>query len=59
MPFGVKHPYREHSTYGAATLSAADQFVRHSENTASAETGKIPEYQAVNVSRMRIAARAL
>ena len=59
MPFGMKHPYREHSTYGVATLSAADQFARHCENAASAETGRIPEYQAVNVSGMRIAARAL
>ena len=59
MPFGMEHPYREHSTYGVTTLSAAERFIKHCENAASAATGSIPEYQAVNVSEMRIAAKAL
>ena len=59
MPFGMRHPYREHSTYGITTLSAAERFIRHCENSASAATGSIPDHQAVNVSEMRTAARAL
>ena len=59
MPFGMRHPYREHSNYGITTLSAAERFIRHCENSASAATGSIPEHQAVNVSEMRTAARAL